>query len=201
MIKPRHRRTLLLLVAGGLLCLALLVPSGAAFQYSSSTRFCMYTCHEMQVVAEQGWMRSAHYQNPAGVVAQCTDCHVPPEPLPMVWTKTRDGAKDVFVHLFGESDPQRMDWDALAASARSHIADSACQRCHENLTPQGAPIKQLVAHRENARAPTPKRCVECHLEAFHDGFRAHVAPVTTAAAAPAATGPSGAHLGSQGGGS
>lgn len=126
------------------------------------------------MVGEQGWMKSKHYQNQAGVVAGCTDCHVPPELFPKLWTKTRDGVKDIVVHLFGESDPQHMDWTALGASARSHIYDSACQRCHQNLLPNGASIKMINAHLEYRRLNGAKKCLECHKEEIHPEFKRHL---------------------------
>ncbi len=168
-----RKRLLLAGLAGAALCLVSVAGGGAMFVYSSSTPFCI-SCHEMQVVAEQGWMYSPHYSNSSGVVAQCADCHVPPEPLPMVWTKTRDGLKDTFVHLFGESDPRRMDWEALGESARGHIPDSACTRCHENLVPAGASIKMIVAHREAIRLKGERRCLDCHTKPFHRRYRAHL---------------------------
>ena len=149
-------------VAGGVAVAANLI----ALHETSTTEFCM-SCHEMQVLAEQAWMYSSHYENPSGVVAQCVDCHVPPELVSKLWVKSRDGMKDVAVHYLGESDPEKMDWDALAASARSKISDSACLKCHENLTPKGMEIQGLVAHREYQRMTDSKRCLDCHLEKFH----------------------------------
>ncbi len=178
-----RKRLLIAALVGAGACLLALSIGGKLFVYSSSTPFCT-SCHEMQVVAEQGWMHSPHYANPAGVVAQCEHCHIPPEPLPMVWTKTRDGIKDVVVHLFGESDPQRMDWEALGKSARGHISDSACTRCHENLVPAGASIKMIVAHREALRLRGERRCLDCHTEPFHGRHRAHLG-VTAVSPAPA----------------
>lgn len=137
---------------------------------TSSNAFCM-SCHEMRVVAEQGWMHSKHYNNRGGVVAGCSDCHVPPSLFPKLWVKTRDGLKDVWVHFFGQSDPTKMDWEALAKSARSKIYQSSCEKCHQNLEPEGASLKALVAHRENKRAEKPQSCLECHVEEFHGRFK------------------------------
>ncbi len=164
-----RRRSALLLGLGALAGVVGFALTAAVFVKTSETPFCM-SCHEMQFLAEQGWMRSVHYQNPHGVVAECADCHIPPDLVGMVWAKTRDGINDVVVHTFGESDPQRMDWDALGASARSHIHDASCRRCHDNLAPRGAPIAQIVAHTA-AQREGGKRCVDCHLQRFHDGFR------------------------------
>ncbi|MCU0611772.1 MAG: NapC/NirT family cytochrome c [Candidatus Eisenbacteria bacterium] len=158
---------------GGVLALALVGAASLGVSWSSSSSFCM-SCHEMRVVGEQGWMQSRHYQNDAGVVASCSDCHVPHRLFPKLYVKARDGSKDVFVHFFGESDPSRMNWDELAASARRKVYDESCRSCHQNLTPEGLSIKGIVAHREYLRMKGRQRCLDCHLELFHGGFREYL---------------------------
>jgi cytochrome c-type protein NapC len=140
---------------------------------TSGAGFCM-TCHEMAVVGEQGWKMSAHYGNSYGVVAECKDCHIPPEFVPMLWTKTRDGAKDVFVHFLGESDPEKMDWAALGKNARKKISDSSCGKCHKNLTPRGAEIKTIMAHRAYLGLKGRKKCLDCHTKEFHSEFKTYL---------------------------
>ena len=157
------------LLLGFMIGAVVFVGSLASLSFTSSTAFCT-SCHEMNIVAEQGWMHSQHYNNPKGVVAQCADCHIPPELLPKLWVKTRDGTKDTLIHFFGGLSPAQMDWDELAVQARSKIYDSSCERCHSNPTPKGAPIKALVAHRENLRMDNKKRCVDCHRKEFHGRF-------------------------------
>lgn len=136
---------------------------------TSKTSFCI-SCHEMRLVAEQGWMKSPHYHNEHGVVAQCSDCHVEPDLAPMIRTKIRDGTNDIYVHIFGESDPGEMDWRELQERARVHSSDTSCTRCHGNMTPRGAPIKMIVAHRGYERMKGKKKCVDCHRTEFHGGF-------------------------------
>jgi len=155
---------------GFALALALVAVTSVGLALTSSNSFCM-SCHEMRVVAEQGWMHSKHHENRGGVVAGCSDCHVPPALFDKLLVKTHDGLKDVWVHFLGQSDPVKMDWDRLARSARRKIRQSACEKCHQNLEPQGASIKALVAHRENARLEKPKACLECHTEEFHGRFK------------------------------
>lgn len=168
----RRRSVLLVSITIGLTTVGLFL-SFFAFHFSSSTAFCI-SCHEMRVVAEQGWMRSPHYQNPYGVVAECADCHIEPEIVSMVGTKVRDGSRDIWVHTFGQSDPIQMDWDSLAELARFHSKDSACKRCHNNLTPRGGSIKMIFAHRAYLRFQGGKKCVQCHLDGFHDRFRQYL---------------------------
>lgn len=169
-LRPLKKKRILLLAAGFLIGLGFFLLSAGAFSYSSSTDFCI-SCHEMRIVAEQGWMHSPHFKNPHGVVAQCSDCHIPPQLLSMIWTKTRDGLKDVLIHTFGESDPYKMDWDELSVSVREKISDSSCMRCHSNLTPPGASMKTLKAHREYLRMEIKKRCLDCHRDSFHGKYR------------------------------
>jgi nitrate/TMAO reductase-like tetraheme cytochrome c subunit len=156
--------------AGALAGIVLLVGGYEAVHLTGTPEFCMI-CHEMRVVGEQGWMRSAHYRNDAGVVAKCADCHIPPEPVAMLWVKMRDGTKDIAAHLFGESDPMKMDWEHLRKVAREKISDSSCMRCHENLTPYGAPLTMQLAHRRYQRMDEHIGCLDCHRRELHGEFR------------------------------
>ena len=159
-----------ILLSGFLLGVFAISATAYSFVATSDSRFCM-SCHEMRVVGEQGWMQSAHYNNPKGVVAGCADCHIPPGVVDYTVYKVRDGIKDVLVHTFGESDPYKMDWERLKGIARHHHKDSACLRCHENLEPKGMEIKGLIAHREYLRGETEKNCIECHDGEMHPKFK------------------------------
>ncbi len=160
-------------IAGTFFGVIIIAGSAVFVHTTSSPEFCM-TCHEMRIVGEQGWMKSIHYNNSTGIVAGCKDCHIPPELVHMLWTKARDGSKDIFVHLFGVSEPSRMDWEHLRENARSKISDSACEKCHSNITAKGIPIKAIVAHRAYMRMKDRKRCVDCHTYEFHGNFKDYI---------------------------
>mgnify|MGYP005834917219 CR=1 FL=1 len=128
----------------------------------------------MRIVGEQGWMHSTHYDNPSGVVAECSGCHIPPGLWASMWVRARDGAKDVFVHFFGESDPMKMDWARLRQHAREKISDSSCLRCHANLEPTGMDLNGKVAHREYIRMRGESRCLDCHTDEVHGRFLIHL---------------------------
>ena len=168
-----HLRPIATLLAGLVIGGAATVAASYSIHFSGTPEFCM-RCHEMRVVGEQGWMQSPHYRNDRGVVAGCSDCHVPPDLPRMLYVKTRDGVTDIIVHAFGEADPRRMDWDRLAAIAREKATDSACRACHQNLDARGLPIAAIVAHRENALIGRPKKCVACHRAEFHGRFRPYL---------------------------
>ena len=161
--------TILSFSAGAVVIIVAIGITSWSVEYSSRDTFCM-SCHEMRIVGEQGWMKSIHYNNEAGVVATCSDCHIPHSLFPKLYVKARDGSKDVFVHFFGESDPYTMDWNHLSGNARSKIYDGSCRHCHKNLTPIGASIKAIEAHREYLRNQEAAGCMDCHEEAFHDEF-------------------------------
>jgi len=166
-------RTVKLLFAGALAGALLLSLFAKIVVATSSYSFCM-SCHEMRVVAEQGWMKSPHYQNEHGVVAECSNCHVEPELIGMLWTKTRDGLTDIWVHNTGESDPYKMDWERLTESARAHIKDSSCKRCHSNILAAGGNIKMFIAHKAYERMDGRKKCVDCHQTEFHAAFKEYL---------------------------
>jgi len=170
LLKNRSFHLILLGVVLGVLMLSF---SAYSFLATSETQFCI-SCHEMRVVAEQGWMQSKHYKNKNGVVAQCADCHLPPGLITYVTYKIRDGLVDLYVHNFGESDPYKMDWDRIKEVSQSHHMDSACLRCHENLTPEGLSTKGILAHREYLRGETDKNCIKCHDDEIHPKFKEYL---------------------------
>jgi len=176
MLRMIGRDRLLFLGAGMAAATIGIAVSTFVIHATSETEFCLL-CHEMAIVGRYGWLHSAHVRNDKGVVADCEDCHIPPGLVPMLWTKARDGTKDVAVHLFGESDPNEMAWMELRESARRKIRDSACETCHGEPVPHGASIKMIVAHRANMRLRNRKKCLDCHREEFHGGFRARLSVV------------------------
>ncbi len=167
------RPFLVVFVIGACIAAGGLAVSVAGIHYTGTPEFCMI-CHEMRIVGEQGWMKSAHYQNAKGITAECKDCHIPPELGHMLWTKARDGSKDIYAHFLGEARPSHMDWDELRETARRKVSDSACKTCHDNLTPKGAPIKAIIAHRAYIRMDGRKRCVDCHRTEFHGAFKSYI---------------------------
>ncbi len=172
----RHRVVVAALVLGGIAGASAMGLSVYAVHATSTTQFCL-SCHEMRYVAQQGWMHSTHYSGRSGVVATCSDCHIPPGLWPMLWTKMRDGTHDIYVHLFGEHDPKKMDWERLRRSARAKIHDSACRRCHANMTSPGMGLKAIMAHRQYLRGLGHNKCIDCHDRPIHGRYRTQLAGV------------------------
>jgi len=131
--------------------------------FTSSVDFCTINCHEM-IPQFREWRVSSHYDNNTGVVAECSDCHLPPSFLPKIMAKTYYGIRDSFAHYFG--DPAHLDRDEMAKSASKGIVDASCRQCHKNLFPSGLPRGGLLAH-SRLRDGEKKKCVECHKQMAH----------------------------------
>ena len=117
-------------------------------------------CHEMADACDS-WVRSPHYVNPSGVRVTCVACHLPPreDHIAHLTSKAWHGAKNVYVHFFGEYD---------AEAARRGVLESMptrrCIRCHDNLLAKPASSAIGAVHRVSIEQ-APQRgyaCVACH---------------------------------------
>jgi nitrate/TMAO reductase-like tetraheme cytochrome c subunit len=124
-------------LGGGLLLgLAAALAGHQAVKYTSTDAFCDQACHA-HPHAEQFWIQSAHYSNRHGVVAHCTDCHLPPGGLQYLAEKARLGARDAYAQLF--RDVNKIDWarERKLDRAVTFTYDVACVHCHNNLFTEG----------------------------------------------------------------
>ena len=105
-------------------------------KYTSTDAFCAQACHA-HPHANQFWMQSAHYSNRHGVVAHCTDCHLPPGGLRYLAEKARLGARDAYAQLF--RNVSKIDWarERKLDRAATFTYDEACVHCHNNLFTEG----------------------------------------------------------------
>lgn len=123
-------------------------------------------------IAYAEYKETAHYRNPSGVRAICTDCHVPHEWGPYVVAKVR-ATKDLWHHLMGTvGTPELYEEHRLgmaqAVWARMKATDSReCRNCHafETMT--------IDAQSERAREDHPtaieesNTCIDCHKGVAH----------------------------------
>jgi len=130
---------------------------------TGTNEFCG-TCHEMGPFIEQ-WQLSSHYDNDKGVVADCVDCHLPPEGMTYLTAKAWLGLVDVYGHFF--KDLEQIDWRAKLEHKNRFLWDQSCRQCHQNLTPPGLPRGGFLAHREYLRGRTDKSCADCHENLVH----------------------------------
>lgn len=151
---------------GVLLALVTVLASGFMVETTNTDSFCV-SCHAMTPF-RTSWHESVHGgKNPQGFAAQCVDCHLPHGNfMEYLTTKAITGTGDVIHNI--TFDPTQFDWAANAEQHRlAFTFDSACRRCHHNLTPPGLPSGGLIAHRSYLLGETKKRCTECHPHVGH----------------------------------
>ena len=178
-------------LGGGLLLgLATALAGHQTVKYTSTDAFCDQACHA-HPHAEEFWMHSAHFSNRHGVVAHCTDCHLPPGGLQYLAEKARLGAHDAYAQLF--RDVSKIDWarERKLDRAVTFTYDAACVRCHNNLFTEGLSkiegalpageqetdalqvsemrivARRMEAHLYFQRNRDRLHCVHCHLFTGH----------------------------------
>jgi formylglycine-generating enzyme len=179
-----------LLGCGLLLGIAVALAGRHTVDYTSSDAFCEQACHS-HPHATQFWIQSAHYSNRGGVVAHCTDCHLPPGGAQYLTEKARLGAHDAYGQLF--RDVSKIDWARQRQLDRAvtFTYDAGCIHCHNNLFTQGLSklegalpsgdqktdaqqiremrivARRMEAHLYYQRNREKLHCVNCHLFAGH----------------------------------
>lgn len=134
---------------------------------TSTPGFCA-SCHEIQY-AYDTWKTSSHANNPAGVVADCMDCHLPApaDTFDFFYAKTYHGLKDLVVHLTMDAS----DYDRAENRKRAYedIDNQQCRKCHRGLLEMARKRGAMLAHK-TVLYPRPgyeKKCVDCHDRLVH----------------------------------
>lgn len=166
---PRKRHNLALWIGlgmGGLLTIALVLASGFMVETTNTDTFCV-SCHAMTPF-RTAWKNSVHGgRNPQGFAAQCVDCHLPHGNfLQYLVAKAITGTHDVIVNF--SIDPVTHDWKGNAEKNRGEFTfDSACRKCHHDLTPKGIGHGGLRAHRTYLLGEVDRSCTDCHPHVGH----------------------------------
>lgn len=139
-------------------------------EYTNTLGFCV-SCHSMSQPYEE-YKKSAHYSNPSGVRAICSDCHVPKE-----WTakliRKIQATNELWHHFRGKLDtPEK--FEAQRATMAEHVwatmraNDShECRNCHSYAAMDFH--KQTARAREKMEEGLKKgqTCIECHKGIAH----------------------------------
>ncbi len=142
-----------------------------ALEATNSLGFCV-SCHEMRDNVYQEYKKTIHYQNPSGVRAICSDCHVPRDWTHKVVRKIR-ATNELYHWALGSIDTRekfeakrhelaRHEWERMRANDSRE-----CRNCHA--------YEAMDFHRQNARAAAAmtsaakagKTCIDCHKGIAH----------------------------------
>ena len=164
--RGRIIKAVILIGIGILIAFPLFSMSYYTMVRTSTPDFCA-SCHEIKP-AVRAWRESTHFNNAAGVVADCMDCHLPApqDTFDFFFAKSYHGIKDVATHfLTGEYDRERARKNAYAA-----FDNNQCQKCHRNLLNMPNSRGAMLAHRSviYARAGYEKKCIDCHYDLVHN---------------------------------
>ena len=96
-------------------------------KYTSTNEFCG-SCHVHPHV-EQSWKQSTHYDNKAGIIVDCVDCHLPPDGVEYTYAKAVTGLRDVYGMVFKDSADYNWEQKSQLEFAVKHVYKSSCLRC------------------------------------------------------------------------
>jgi len=160
------RKPSTLLLVGIAVGVLLLLSGKAGVDHTSTDKYCDQTCHA-HPEATQTWIKSPHFSTKSGVVAHCTDCHLPARGAEYYTEKARLGSQDVYGQLF--KNVAKIDWQAKQSleHANTFTYDAACIKCHQNLFSAGLSKKGVDGHLHYQRSQARMRCINCHLHTGH----------------------------------
>ncbi len=152
---------------GGIGALALLIIISwmtveTGIEISSHADFCG-VCHTMEPMVDS-YHDSIHGgNNPRGIMAACTDCHVSHENVFLHFVgKAQSGTHDAWVTL--TRDESTLDWQAKRADHNEYVYDSGCLTCHRNLE---AATADKHFHDNYFSGAIDSQCVDCHSNIGH----------------------------------
>ncbi|MGQ8337137.1 SUMF1/EgtB/PvdO family nonheme iron enzyme [Sunxiuqinia sp. A32] len=146
-------------------CFVFINLSNHAIEYTSSNEYCM-SCH-IHPHAEQSWKLSTHYNNSAGVIVNCVECHLPPKGHGHIAAKAKHGFKDVYGKLFKDSADFNWEDKSKLEQAKGFVYKESCLKCHQNLFPTTLSTEGDDAHLYYLTSKQDLRCINCHLNVGH----------------------------------
>ncbi len=154
------------LVGGGIV-----VAASATIHATSTEQFCT-GCHELRDNALAEFKDTIHDKNRSGVRAECADCHLPREFVPMMIRKV-EAAREVWGHFTGYIDTKEKYEKARHAMAvrewtRMKKNDSQeCRNCHDPRAMDKDKQAEGVAERHAKARSEGVTCIDCHFGIAH----------------------------------
>lgn len=174
--RPRSKWLLGIPIGGYLLFLVgILFTAGTyvSIEATSTNEFCT-SCHSMQAFTLPEYQDSIHYSNAHGIVASCSDCHVPQEWGPKIVRKVTAGIRDAIGELSGKIDTKekyeahRLEMAQTVWTYMRERDSQECRNCHqaENMLFEAQDRRAARAH-QRAFEAGEKTCIDCHTGVAH----------------------------------
>jgi cytochrome c-type protein NapC len=159
---------------GGIAALLVLVVFSwmvleTGIEISSHADFCN-VCHSMEPMVAS-YKASIHGgNNPRGIMAACTDCHVSHKNVFAHFAgKAQSGTHDVWITM--TTDESNLDWQVKRLDREEYMYDSGCLTCHRNLE---AATQDKKYHDNYFDGVTSTQCVTCHEEVGHSNLNKYL---------------------------
>lgn len=177
MLNSRIVKIVLLLLGGCLIGVLLSGLSVVVMHKTSSNEYCI-SCHTKHSLVPEN-PQFSHFNNRAGVMVKCVDCHIGPGVGNYLSAKM-SGLKDAISYM-AIKDFDSKEWidqnrEKLAGTALKHISDvksETCIACHskikKDLPTSMDPLAREVHSYNNAKVEgEQKQCVYCHRGVAHE---------------------------------
>ena len=162
-----------------LIAIAVIVPAVMAAGWigtetvvnkTSDAEFCT-SCHTMEPFARAHEQDVHGGNNPGGVVANCTDCHLPHDGAARyLFAKAKTGLHDAFAQAIYPI--HKPDWIANLEKRADYVYDSGCLNCHAALKDATSDDPAaLAAHKAYFGGDVGEGCVSCHANVGHKNLR------------------------------
>nr|WP_287413180.1 NapC/NirT family cytochrome c [Pseudodesulfovibrio sp.] len=157
---------------GGVLLISAAVGAGSEGDENEGNGLCL-SCHVMEQTVYPEFKKTKHFNNPSGVRAKCSSCHVPQPLIPMLERKAAS-VSEIFSWMAGTIDtPEKFEENRLrlAKSVWADFKESdsrECKSCH-NVT-----AFDFTAFKKPESAKTMQKglqdgqtCIDCHKGIAH----------------------------------
>jgi len=169
---PNARRsTGFLLFAGGIGGIIFWGGFNTFMEYSNSYQFCT-SCHEMSWVASE-YEKSHHHQNPSGVRAICSDCHVPKEWTAKFVRKIQASFNELPHKIMGTINTKEK-FEAKRLELAEHVwagmkatNSRECRNCHTAAAMVLTDQRQRARTQHEDAKKTGETCIDCHKGIAH----------------------------------
>lgn len=137
---------------------------------TSDAEFCT-SCHTMEPFATSHEQDVHGGNNPGGVVAHCTDCHLPHDGAAQhLFAKAKTGTRDAIAQAIYPI--HKPDWIADLEERAEYVYDSGCLSCHAALKDATSDDPAaLAAHKTYFGGDVGEGCVSCHANVGHKNLK------------------------------
>jgi cytochrome c-type protein NapC len=145
-----------------------------AVEASNSLTFCT-SCHEMSWVDEE-YRTSVHFNNPSGVRAICSDCHVPKPWGDKMVRKIEATFIEVPRKIMGrintkeKFEAHRLELAERVWATMKENDSQECRNCHsqESMDLEGQDKSARKKHTAERRLEKGETCIDCHKGIAHE---------------------------------